>query len=427
MQIESEILTGEADVQDIIEKYQKYVNPLQAALLKMGGFDHIETLASGSVITDESGKEYIDCLGGFGMFSLGHRHPAVIQAVKDQLDKIPLSSKTFLNRPLANLCELLASITPGKLQYSFICNSGTEAVEGAIKIARMSTGRTDIVSTTGSFHGKTMGALSATGRDMYKAPFEPLLPGFRTVAWNEIDAIDANVDDHTAAVIIEPVQGEGGIRLPSSDYLPAIRRICTERGALLIVDEVQTGLGRTGKMFAVDHWNVEPDILTLAKALGGGVLPVGAFISTEDVWGKVFRENPFIHSSTFGGGEAACAAAIAALGIITSQNLAQRSAEYGSYFLEKLKALQQENTDILVEARGLGLMIGVEFADPDIAKLVIGSLANRGVVAAYTLNNANVIRLEPPLIIEKEQLDYVVSAFRSSLADARQLLTLLSD
>jgi putrescine aminotransferase len=361
------------------------------------------------------------------MFSLGHRHPAVIQAVKDQLDKIPLSSKTFLNRPLANLCELLASITPGKLQYSFICNSGTEAVEGAIKIARMSTGRTDIVSTTGSFHGKTMGALSATGRDMYKAPFEPLLPGFRTVAWNEIDAIDANVDDHTAAVIIEPVQGEGGIRLPSSDYLPAIRRICTERGALLIVDEVQTGLGRTGKMFAVDHWNVEPDILTLAKALGGGVLPVGAFISTEDVWGKVFRENPFIHSSTFGGGEAACAAAIAALGIITSQNLAQRSAEYGSYFLEKLKALQQENTDILVEARGLGLMIGVEFADPDIAKLVIGSLANRGVVAAYTLNNANVIRLEPPLIIEKEQLDYVVSAFRSSLADARQLLTLLSD
>jgi putrescine aminotransferase len=425
MRTESEILAGEASVQDVIEKYQKYVNPLQAALLKIGGFDHIETTASGCVITDESGHEYIDCLGGFGVFSLGHRHPAVVQAVKDQLDKMPMSSKTFLNKPLADLAELLAELTPGDLQFTFMCNSGTEAVEGALKIARMATGRTEVVSTSGSYHGKTMGALSATGRDVYRAPFQPLVPGFITVPWDDIDALNAAVTDKTAAVIIEPVQGEGGIRLPSDDYLPAIRRICTERGALLIVDEVQTGLGRTGKMFAVEHWDVQPDILTLAKALGGGVFPVGAFISTEAVWDKVFRENPFIHSSTFGGGEAACAAALAALKVVTSERLDLRSAEYGSYFLHQLVSLQLANADLLVETRGLGLMIGVEFADADIAKLVIGSLANRGVVAAYTLNNPNVIRLEPPLIIEKEQIDYVAAAFRGALADARQLLTLL--
>jgi putrescine aminotransferase len=364
-------------------------------------------------------------LGGFGVFSLGHRHPAVVQAVKDQLDKIPMSSKTFLNKPLADLAERLAEITPGDLQYTFMCNSGTEAAEGALKIARMATGRTEIISTSGSYHGKTMGALSATGRDVYRAPFQPLVPDFKTVAWNEIDAVVEAITDRTAAVIVEPVQGEGGIRLPSDDYLPAIRKACTERGALMIADEVQTGLGRTGKMFAVEHWNVEPDIMTLAKALGGGVFPVGAVIATEAIWSKVFRENPFIHTSTFGGGEAACAAALAALDVITSERLDLRSAEMGEYFLHALTKMVIENSDLLIEARGLGLMIGIELADPDIAKLVIGSLANRGVVAAYTLNNANVIRLEPPLVIEKSQLDYVVAAFRGALEDARQLLTLL--
>jgi putrescine aminotransferase len=425
MKTESELLASELEVQNVIEKYQNFVNPLQAALLKIGGFDHIESSASGSVITDESGRQYIDCLGGFGVFSLGHRHPAVVQAVKDQLDKIPLSSKAFLNKPLADLAELLAKITPGNLQYTFMCNSGTEAVEGALKFARMATGRIEVISTAGSYHGKTMGALSATGRDVYRAPFQPLLPGFSTVEWNDIDALRAAVTNQTAAVIIEPVQGEGGIRLPSNDYLPAVRALCTEKGALLIVDEVQSGLGRTGKLFAVEHWNVQPDILTLAKALGGGVLPVGAIVSTKEIWDKVFRENPFIHSSTFGGGEAACAAALAALHVIISERLDLRSAELGAYFLDTLSSLQKENVDIVNEVRGLGLMIGVEFNDPDIAKLVIGSLANRGVVAAYTLNNANVIRIEPPLIIEKSQIDYVISAFRAALGDARQLLTLL--
>ena len=425
MQTASNTLANEKAVQDVIEKYQKYVNPLQAALLKIGGFDHIETTADGCIIIDESGREYIDCLGGFGVFSLGHRHPEVVKAVKDQLDRIPLSSKTFLNKPLADLAERIAEITPGNLQYTFMCNSGSEAVEGALKVARMATGRTAIVSTVGSYHGKTMGALTATGRDLYRTPFEPLLPDFKAVEWNDIEAMEAAVGDNTAAVIIEAVQGEGGIRLPVEGYLQAVRALCTKQGALLIVDEVQTGLGRTGKLFAVEHWDIVPDILTLAKALGGGVFPVGAFISTEAVWDKVFRQNPFIHSSTFGGGEAACAAALAAIRVIITEDLSGRSAEMGRYFLDTLQKMQSKNADIIVEARGLGLMIGLEFADSDVAKLVIGSLANRGVVAAYTLNNPNVIRLEPPLIIKSEQLDYVVEALTGALDDARQLLALL--
>lgn len=230
----------ESATDEVVDKYQKFINPTQVALLKIGGFDHIEHSASGTRITDLDGNEYIDCLGGYGVFSLGHRHPKVVEAVKRQLDLMPLSSKTFLNKPLADLCALLAEITPGDLQYSFICNSGAEAVEGALKIARMATGRNGIVACQGGFHGKTMGALSTTGRDAYRTPFGPLLPHVTHVAWNDLEAASAAINSDTAAVIVEPIQGEGGIQVPSEDYLPGLRRLCDQSGALLIVDEIQT-------------------------------------------------------------------------------------------------------------------------------------------------------------------------------------------
>ena len=415
-------LDAEQTTQDVLEKYQQFVNPTQVALLKIGGFDHIEDHAEGVYITDLDGNTYIDCLGGYGVFSLGHRHPQVVQAVKDQLDRIPLSSKTFLNKPLADLAARLAAIAPGDLQYTFMCNSGAEAVEGALKIARMATGRPGIVSAQGGYHGKTMGALSATGRDIYKAPFGPLVPEFTQVAWNDLGALAAAVTEQTAAVILEPVQGEGGIQVPSDDYLPAVRRVCDERGALLIADEVQTGLGRTGKMFAVEHWGVAPDIMTLAKCLGGGVLPVGAFMATAVIWDRVFRANPFIHTSTFGGGELACAAGLAAIEVTVREDLPGRAAEVGAYFLDGLRRAQARFPQVIAEARGLGLMLGVEFTDSDIGKLVIGTMVHRGVVAAYTLNNANVIRFEPPLLITKAQVDTVLDVFAAGVQDAIDLL-----
>jgi putrescine aminotransferase len=340
---------------------------------------------------------------------------------------MPLSSKTFLNKPLADLSERLARITPGKLQYSFICNSGTEAVECALKCARMATGRTQIVACQGGYHGKTMGALSATGRESFRAPFAPLVPDVAHIPFNDIDAAAGAITDHTAAVIVEPVQGEGGIQVPSADYLPRLRAICDQHGALLIADEVQTGLGRTGRLFAVERYGVEPDIITLAKALGGGVMPIGAVVATPDIWDKVFRANPWIHSSTFGGGEVACAAALAALDVIEEENLVERAEQMGRYFLKRLRDVQGENPDIFVDARGLGLMLGIEFADADIAKIVIGALVHDGVIAAYTLNNPKVVRIEPPLTIGTTEVERVIAALNAGAAQARVILALLDE
>ena len=230
------------------------------------------------------------------------------------------------------------------------------------------------------------------------------------------------MNSETAAVILEPIQGENGIRIPPDDYLPAARRICDAHGALLILDEVQTGLGRTGTLFACEHSGVAPDIMTLAKALGGGVVPIGATMGTPAVWAKIFADNPYLHTSTFGGNEMACAAAIAALKIITEDNLSAESARKGAKLLSGLREIQTRYPDLLEEARGRGLMIGVEFADADIGKLAIGALVKNGVVAAYTLNNAKVMRFEPPLIITDEQIDRVLVAFDAALRETQELI-----
>lgn len=407
---------------ETVAKYEKHVNPSLLGLLKLAGFDKVEWEGCGAVLRDLEGNEYIDCLGGYGVFSLGHAHPKVIEAVIEQMRRLPLSSKTFLNKPLADLAEMLAGIAPGDLQYSFLCNSGAEAVEGALKVARMATGRAEFVAAVGGYHGKTLGALSASGRDVYRTPFQPLVPGFVHVPFGDADALASVVGENTAGVVLEPVQGENGIRVAPDGYLAAARRLCDERGALLILDEVQTGLGRTGKMFACEHWGVVPDILTLAKALGGGVVPAGAFMAGPDLWERVFRENPLIHTSTFGGNQLACAAAMAALTIIREEDLPDQAAVKGARLLDGLRAIQSRYPDLLVDARGLGLMIGAEFADADVGKLVVGGLLHHGVIAAYTLNNPKVMRFEPPLVITDAQIDHVLGAFDAALAETKELL-----
>jgi len=413
---------AEQVVEETIEKYTAYVNPTLGNLMRFAGFGDVEATALGTMVMDYSGNQYIDCLGGYGVFSLGHRHPEVVAAVQEQLECMPLSSKIFFNKPLADLAELLAKVAPGRLQYSFICNSGAEAVEGALKAARMYTGRTKFISTIGGFHGKSMGSLAATGRDVYKSPFEPLVPGFEHVPFGDAKAVEEAFTDDTAAVIVEPVQGEGGIRIPPDDYLPRVRDLCTQKGALLIADEVQTCLGRTGKMFGVEHWDVEPDIMTLAKALGGGVMPIGAFIGTPEIWEALFAENPLMHTSTFGGNPLACRAALAAIDVTLNENLPGRAARLGAYFLGRLDKVKQRHSKALADVRGLGLMIGVEFTHEDVGELVIGGMARRGVIAAYTLNNPKVIRFEPPLIITELEIDKVVAIFDESVAEALGML-----
>ncbi len=399
------------------EKYLQYVNPGLAQLMKFADFG-VEMRAEGMMVYDHAGRAYLDFLGGYGTFALGHRHPKVVEAVKAQLDRMPLSSKVFFSALVADFCEALALVLPGDLRYSFLCNSGTEAVEGALKIARKYTGKHKFIATLGGYHGKSMGSLSATGREQYRQPFYPLVPGFVHVPFGDVDAVAQEMDDDTAGIIVEPIQGEGGIFLPLDDYLPSLRQLCTERNALLIVDEVQTGLGRTGAMFAVEHWDVQPDIITLAKALGGGVVPSGAFSSTREIWEKAFGDNPLIHTSTFGGNPLACAAGIATLQVLQEEDLPVRAAQRGEQLLTGLSAVQRDYPDIVTQVRGKGLMVGVEFSIEDVAKLVIGGMTRRGVIAAYTLNNPRVIRFEPPLIVSPENIDTAVSAFAESLDES---------
>lgn len=411
-----------AQIDAIIGLTKDYVNPGLARLLQFGGFGDVEVSAEGCVVRTMSGASFLDFVGGFGVFSLGHRHPRVVAAVHHQLDRMPLGTRTFFSEAQARLAQKLAEIAPGRLQYSFFSNSGTEAVEAALKIARIATGRTDFVSAVGAYHGKSMGSLAATGREKYRKPFEPMVPGYAHVPFGDLPAAAAAITDQTAALIIEPVQGEGGIITPPSGYLTGLRTLCDERNILLIVDEVQTGLGRTGRMFAVEHDNVSPDIMTLAKALGGGVMPIGVTMATPEIWERAFGENPLIHTSTFGGNPLACTAGLAAIEATLEEDLCSRSAARGEQLVQGLRQVQADLPQALTAVRGLGLMVGVEFAVKDVAELTINGMARRGVIAAYTLNNPNVIRFEPPLVVSEQEVETAIQAFSESVAEASAML-----
>jgi putrescine aminotransferase len=367
----------------------------------------VEIRDQGVYTYDNHGKRYLDCLGGFGIFNVGPRHPKVIAAVKAQLDQVCLHSQELLNPWAAHLASQLAAVAPGDLKYSFFCNSGTEAVEGAIKLARLYSGKTEIISTRNSYHGVSMGALSATGREVFRKPFEPLLNGFVHVPFGDIKAMEAAITDQTAAVILEPIQGEGGINVPAEGYLQKVRRLTKKRGVLLILDEVQTGMGRTGRMFACEHEGVVPDILCLAKALGGGVMPIGAFMSTSKIW-RVLEPNPSIHNSTFGGNPLACTAASACIEVLLEEHLPARAAVMGNVFMRRLRELQSRYPQVIADVRGRGLLIGLEFQSQEMREKIQIELFHNGVLVAGTMNANRTVRIEPPLIITEAQVNLMV-------------------
>lgn len=406
---------------NVVDKTAEFVNPYLSKLLAFAGFG-VEMRSEGCFIYDHEDRPILDCLGGYGVFTCGHRHPKIVEAVKRQLDLMPLSGKAFFNPRQAELAERLAGVAPKGLQYTFFSNSGTEAVEAALKLAKGATGRSKIVSTHGGYHGKTIGALSTTGREKYQKKFLPLMPGVEFVPYAELDAAVAAIDGNTAAFIVETIQGEGGIIVPPQGYLPGLREACDRHGALLIVDEVQTGLARTGAMFGCDHEGVTPDLMTLAKALGGGVMPIGATMGTPAVWDAVFGENPLLHTSTFGGNELACAAGIATLDVIQEEGLIEKAHVRGEQFMAGLRQVQQQHPDLIGDVRGMGLMIGVELTMDEVGELTVAQMLKRGMVAAYTLNNPRVIRIEPPLIISEAQIDQAVNILGESLQETSDLL-----
>jgi putrescine aminotransferase len=402
------------------ENYKEFVNPPLARVMKVSG-SPVEVRALGSTIWDHTGKAYLDFAGGYGVFTLGYSHPRVVEAVRAQLELIALSGKTMFNVLLGRAARRLAELAPGDLQISFWCNSGTEAIEGAIKLARAATGRAKIVGTYDAFHGKTFGALSVSGRETFQTPFRPLLADSACVPYGETGALEETLRD-AAAFVVEPVQGEGGVHVPPPGYLRDVRAICDRTGALLIADEVQTGLGRCGYRFACNRDEVVPDVMTLAKGLSGGVVPVGAFVARPQAWNRAFGRAPLVHTSTFGGGELACAAAIAAMDVLEEEGLAEKARVRGEQLLRGARAVAAEFPAVVREARGLGLLVGVELTNEGYGGWIIPEMLKHGVTAAWTLNAQRVIRLEPPLIVTPQEVDRAIGALHAAVATAYEKL-----
>jgi acetylornithine/N-succinyldiaminopimelate aminotransferase len=373
---------------DIVGKFDKYIfntYTRQPIAIKK---------AYGAVVTDVNGKEYIDCVAGIAVNNVGHCHPAVVEAIKQQAEELIHVSNLYYTEQQALLAEELVNLT--EIDRVFFCNSGTEAVEGALKLARKATGKKEFIAAEHAFHGRTRGALSVTHKEKYRKPFEPLAPAV-FVPYNDADAIRAAITEDTAGVILEAVQGEGGVIIPSDGYLREVREICDVTKTLLILDEVQTGFGRTGKWFAREHSGIEPDIMTIAKAMGGG-FPMGAMLAREDVAASFGRGD---HASTFGGNALSCAAALANIEVIKKEKLVERSGELGVYLMKKLKALDK---DYVKEIRGKGLMVGMELSIK--CEDIVSRARERGVLLNCTSDS--VLRFVPPLIITREQLDAVV-------------------
>lgn len=356
----------------------------------------------GASLWDEHGIEYLDCSAGHGVANLGHAHPKVAAAVAAQAGKLITLFETYYNDQRAALMERLTGLAPG-LERVFLCNSGTEANEAAIKFARLSTGRSGIVAAMRGFHGRTLGALSATWNKKYRQPFEPLIPEFRHIPFNNSQALRNAVNEHTAAILLEVIQGEGGVYLAEAEFLETARELCTQQGALLIIDEVQTGFGRTGRMFAYQHYNLQPDMVCVAKSLAGG-LPIGAVL----LGSSVHNLAPGLHGSTFGGNPLSCAAGAAALEAIVEENLAEQAAQKGVYLIDKIRQIPSSQ---IREVRGLGLMIGIEMKQK--VAPYLRALQERRILALSA--GLTTIRLLPPLVITTPQIDTLLAALAEVL------------
>jgi len=403
---------------ETVENFGNHINKgfleYRKSVTETSDFAVTEWFGQGSKMVDALGREFIDMLGGFGLYSPGIRHPRIIAAVKAQLDRSPQYSQEMLDPLRAHLAKVLALLTPGDIQYGFFANSGTEGVEGAMKLAKLYTQKKGFISMLKGFHGKTLGSLSLMGKSVFRKPLLPLLAGVRHVPFGDAKAVEnmlssaEAVGSDIAAVVAEPIQGEAGAIVPPDDYWPRLRELCDYYEVLLIADEVQTGFGRTGKIFGVDHWDVAPDIMCLGKALGGGVVPMSAFLSTPKIW-SCLEPNPFMHTTTTGGNPLACAAALAQINVLLSEDLAGQAATKGEYILEKLNGLKQQYPGILKDAHGKGLLIGMEFPSDKTGYAVASGLFSRGVLTAGTLTNSKTIRIEPALNVPMEIIDEMLN------------------
>ena len=380
------------NTKEIEEQYELPVYPRRDIVLVRG---------KGAKLYDDRGREYIDCASNVGVSNIGHGREEVARAIYEQYLTLSNCYGIFYNPVRAKLAEKMISLSPPGLKRVFFCNSGTEAIEAALKFARATTGKKEIIAAMRGFHGKSYGALAATWGEEYQKPFAPMMPGIRHVPFNNFEKLKEAASEETAAILLEPVQGEGGVRPGDKSYFQQVRTLCDQKGILLILDEVQTGFGRTGTLFACEQF-VEPDLLCVAKSLAGGI-PMGAVLCSDAIHVPVKS-----HTSTFGGNPLACAAALTSLEIIVQERLPERAKELGEYFLNGLRAIQ---SDKIRDVRGLGLMLGIELKEK--AGPYIQKLMDQGVIVL--LAGPTVIRLLPPLVISREEIDNILSALEQSL------------
>jgi acetylornithine/N-succinyldiaminopimelate aminotransferase len=394
---------------DLIRDFRRFV-----ALTSDDPIGLVVASARGSRIRDTDGREYLDLIAGIGVASVGHTHPEVVDAARAQLERHlhVMVYGEYIQEAQVALARRLASVLPPPLSSIYFTSSGAEAIEGSLKLARKFTGRTGFVAFEGGYHGDTFGALSLMAGATYRAPFEPVVPGVRHLPWDD-EAGLAAIDETTAAVVVEPVQGEGGVRVPSPGFLPALRRRCDETGALLVFDEVITAFGRTGRLFAGEHWSVVPDILVLAKALGGG-LPLGGFAARPDVLATFRRDPPLAHVTTFGGHPVSCAAGLAALEVTLRDRLAERSERLGASWRDELASVL--GPPDVVALRGLGLLVGIEFDTPERTRSFVEGCRERGLLLGWTLHRDTVVRLAPPLVIGEAELSEASTIMAEVLA-----------
>ena len=412
----------EESKQNFAEHFNRGWLEYRKSVTEAGDWAAVEWTGSGAVFKDVLGREYLDCLGGYGMMDLGWCYPDVIEAVKAQLMRSPMPSQELIDPLRGVLAKLLSEITPGGLKYSWFAASGTESIEAAIKIAKLYTGKAAFIVAVKAFHGKTMGSLSMMGKSDYRAPMGPMYAGpVYHVPFGDAEAVEKQLEIcekvgiGVAGVLFEPIQGEAGAIVPPDDFWPRIRAATKKYGALLIADEVQTGLGRTGKLWGVDHWNVVPDILSVAKSLGGGVMPVSAVCTTEEIFQPMMYPNPFMHTTTTGGGALACSAAIASIHVTLRERLWEQAAEKGNFLIPKLEQLAAQYPQIYEKITGRGLLIGMHFKSPEIGYEVAAGLFKRGVLVAGTLTSAQTVRIEPPLIISNQQMDILLDRLEDTL------------
>lgn len=414
-------------IEDSVDNFNQHVNPGWLLYRKSVSTDatFVEWEDSEETFQDVYGNSFIDCLGGYGIYTAGHRNPEIVKAVEAQLNRYALHSQELVDPLRGYLAQLVAMITPGDLQYAFFCSGGAEAVEMALKLARLASGKHYFISMVDAFHGKSMGAVSCTGKGDYRTPYLPIIQGVQHVEFGNAEAVETAirnliaVGESVAAVIAEPIQGEAGIIVPPDDYLPKLREICDRYDVLLILDEIQTGMGRTGTLWACEAHDVVPDILIFGKAFGGGVMPITGIAARPRLWVDDLIDNPWILGSpTFGGNPLACAAAIAAIKYTIENDLPRQIAEKGAYLMDKLIALKAQHR-ILVDVRGKGLLVGLEYPTKEIGWEVSKGLFKRGVLTGGTLNNAKVNRIEPPGIISYETLDTVVSRLDETLTEVQ--------